>query len=111
MGHRAAKLREVLFDGCPLGWILFRAADLRLVEDVVDQILATGKGHGLIPAWQLWLIALSLVMTRANERYNLEKRIVEGPMLLYATVIAVLLFGVELLSQVDKTLPFVYFQF
>ncbi len=94
-----------------LGWILFRAADMRLAGTVLGQLFSTEKGLWLIPTWQRMLILLSVMLSVADERFNLEKRIVEGHSLLYGFAIAMLLFAVELLSQTDKTLPFVYFQF
>ena len=94
-----------------LGWILFRAADMRLAGIVVGQLFSAETGLGLIPTWQLVLIFLAGLLSVADERFNLEKRIVESHAVFYGLVIALLLLGIELLSQTDKTLPFVYFQF
>ena len=84
---------------------------MRLAGIVTGQLFSAETGLGLIPTWQLVLILLAVLLSVVDERFNLEKRIVESHAVFYGLVIALLLLGIELLSQTDKTLPFVYFQF
>jgi hypothetical protein len=68
-------------------------------------------GQCLIPTWLLWLVGIALVIALAEDHWEWIDRIPRAPGWVYAAVVIVLLFSVELLGITDRPIPFVYFQF
>lgn len=93
-----------------VGWVFFRAATFAESCYVLRQMF-TWSGHGLIPAWLIYLALLSLVMALAEETWNFLERLARGPAWAYAAAIIVCLTFIELIGVTDKQIPFVYFQF
>jgi alginate O-acetyltransferase complex protein AlgI len=94
-----------------IGWVFFRAATLPDSLRVVQAMFSSTLGTNLIPAWQLGMAAVTLLLAVAEENQGWFEGLVKAPAMVYATAIVLLLFCLELLGVTGKTVPFVYFQF
>jgi D-alanyl-lipoteichoic acid acyltransferase DltB (MBOAT superfamily) len=99
------------------GWVFFRAVTLPDSVYVLGQMFAgpwTGSVD-VIPRWLSYLTVASLAIALFEERFQWLERLSRGrswaATLAYAATAIVLLFCAELFGVVDKTVPFVYFQF
>jgi alginate O-acetyltransferase complex protein AlgI len=99
------------------GWVFFRAVTLPDSAYILSQMF-TGAWQGtvkVIPSWLRYLAFASLVIAIAEERYawidRLSRERSWPATAAYACVAIVLAFCAELFGVIDKTVPFVYFQF
>jgi D-alanyl-lipoteichoic acid acyltransferase DltB (MBOAT superfamily) len=94
-----------------IGWVFFRAATLHDSLRVIRAMFGATLGTNLIPAWQLGMAGVTLLLAIAEENRGWFDRLLAAPAVVYATAIVFLLFCLELLGLTGKTVPFVYFQF
>jgi hypothetical protein len=94
-----------------IGWVFFRAADLKQSGQVLARIVSGTPGHGLLEHWHFWLVGIALVVALLEERFEMVERIMKAPTLAYAAAVALLLFCLDLFGVIDQAIPFVYFQF
>ena len=94
-----------------IGWVFFRAADLKQSGQVLARIVSRTPGHGLLQHWHFWLVGIALVVALLEERFEMVERIMKAPTLAYAAAMALLLFCLDLFGVIDQAIPFVYFQF
>jgi alginate O-acetyltransferase complex protein AlgI len=93
-----------------ISWVFFRAADLPQSLQVLRQMFR-GHGHVLLANWHLELMAIALVAAVVEEKFDGFERLLKGPMLAYASALALMLFCIEVFGVIDASIPFVYFQF
>ena len=100
-----------------VGWVFFRAATLPESGYVLRQMFVGARVGSItiIPLWLRYLVVVSLLIAILEERYEWMDWLSRGrswnATLAYAVTMIVLLFCAELFGVVDKTVPFVYFQF
>ena len=94
-----------------VGWVFFRAADLRQSLQVIGQMLAGGPGRMLLQPWHMGLVLVALVVAIAEERWEAVERLMTEPAWAYAAGLAVMLFCLEVFGVIDASIPFIYFQF
>jgi D-alanyl-lipoteichoic acid acyltransferase DltB (MBOAT superfamily) len=94
-----------------IGWVFFRAATFVDSIAVLRQMSGGPRGAVLCHRWQLWLIAITVVLALCEERFDWFERLVKAPAWAYATALAILLLCLELIGVTDVAVPFVYFQF
>jgi D-alanyl-lipoteichoic acid acyltransferase DltB (MBOAT superfamily) len=94
-----------------IGWIFFRAATLRDSLYILERLYGGPHGHVLCPHWQLWLLAIALLLAVLEESRGWFERLPDAPAWVYASAIAVCLFCLELIGFTGRAVPFVYFQF
>jgi D-alanyl-lipoteichoic acid acyltransferase DltB (MBOAT superfamily) len=94
-----------------IGWVFFRAPDLPQGVAVLRQMFTGGPGRMLLEPWHLGLLLVSLLLAFAEEELECFERAMRAPALIYASVLAVVLFCLEIFSVIDLSIPFVYFQF
>jgi alginate O-acetyltransferase complex protein AlgI len=96
-----------------VGWLFFRAATFEDSRYVLRQMfkVVAGPGDILIPVWLLCMLAFSLLVAVAEEKWQCVERLARGPKWAYSAAIVALLCCVELIGVTDKQIPFVYFQF
>jgi alginate O-acetyltransferase complex protein AlgI len=94
-----------------IGWVFFRAPDLPQSVAVLRQMFTGGPGRMLLEPWHLELLLVSLVLALAEEEFECFERAMRAPPLIYVSVLAVVLFCLEIFSVIDLSIPFVYFQF
>jgi len=94
-----------------VGWVFFRAADLRQSLQVIGQMLAGGPGRMLLQPWHMGLVLVALVVAIAEERWEAVERLMTAPAWAYAAGLAVMLFCLEVFGVIDASIPFIYFQF
>ena len=70
-----------------------------------------GHGHLLLAAWHFELILIALVLAVVEEKLDWFERVLKGPMLAYASALALMFFCIESFGVIDASIPFVYFQF
>ena len=99
------------------GWVFFRAATLPDSAYVLGQMFA-GAPQGsiaIIPSWLRYLTLGSLAIAILEERYDWMEKLANGTRCVhgfaYASLLVALAFCAEMFGVVDKTVPFVYFQF
>ena len=68
-------------------------------------------GKLLWPRWQIWLMVAIAALAIAEERSDWFARVVRAPAWVYAAVMAVFLFCLEMIGFTGRAVPFVYFQF
>ncbi len=94
-----------------IGWVFFRAADLRQSLQVLHQMFGGATGHLLFANWHIELILVALTLALVEEKIALFERMVRGPAFAYASALALMLFCIEVFGVIDASIPFVYFQF
>jgi D-alanyl-lipoteichoic acid acyltransferase DltB (MBOAT superfamily) len=94
-----------------IGWVFFRAADLRQSGQVLGQMFNGGHSHSLLLHWHLHLAVLALILAIAEEKQEWFERLADAPALVYASGLALVLFVVEVFGATDASIPFIYFQF
>ncbi|HTQ55594.1 MAG TPA: MBOAT family O-acyltransferase [Bryobacteraceae bacterium] len=94
-----------------VSWVFFRAADLPQSLAIVRQMFGGGAGHLLFANWHIELIAIALVLAVVEEKFEWFERVLRAPILAYASVLALMLFSIEVFGVIDERIPFVYFQF
>jgi D-alanyl-lipoteichoic acid acyltransferase DltB (MBOAT superfamily) len=94
-----------------VGWVFFRAADLRQSVQVLGQMFTTGGGHVLLEPWHFGLAALALILSIGEEKWEWFERAIRAPLPVYASALAVMLFCLEIFGVLDAAIPFIYFQF
>jgi D-alanyl-lipoteichoic acid acyltransferase DltB (MBOAT superfamily) len=94
-----------------IGWVFFRAATFHDSLFVLHQMFFVARGHSLIPAWQLDLALITLLLALFEEKKDWFEKIALGPAWAYGAACAILLLSVELIGYTQAAVPFVYFQF
>ncbi|HTX38183.1 MAG TPA: MBOAT family O-acyltransferase [Bryobacteraceae bacterium] len=94
-----------------IGWVFFRAADLKQSMRVLAQLVSRTPGHGLLQHWHFALVAIALAVSLLEERFEMVERIMKTPTLAYAASMALMLFCLDVFGVIDQAIPFVYFQF
>jgi hypothetical protein len=94
-----------------VGWVFFRAADLRQSFQVLSQMFAGGAGPGMLLAWHKGLIVTALLLALAEEKRSWFDRVVASPAYVYAGAMAAMLLTIEVFGVLDASIPFIYFQF
>src|ERR1017187_7212934 len=94
-----------------VGWVFFRAADLRQSVQVLGQMFGGSGGRALLEPWHLGLAALALVLAVGEEKWEWFERAIRAPMPVYAAALALMLFCLEIFGVLDAAIPFIYFQF
>ncbi len=94
-----------------IGWVFFRAADLKQSMRVLAQLVSRTPGHGLLQHWHFGLVAIALAVSLLEERFEMVERIMKTPTLAYAASMALMLFCLDVFGVIDQAIPFVYFQF
>jgi alginate O-acetyltransferase complex protein AlgI len=94
-----------------VGWVFFRAADLRQSIQVLGQMFGASGGRVLLEPWHFGLAALALILAVGEERWEWFERAIRAPMPVYASALAAMLFCLEIFGVLDAAIPFIYFQF
>ena len=94
-----------------ISWVFFRAATLADSFQVIGQMFTGARGTVLLNSWQFGLVAVSLVLAVAEEKWEWFDRLSVGPAWAYAAGLTSMLLCLELFGVTDVTIPFVYFQF
>jgi alginate O-acetyltransferase complex protein AlgI len=94
-----------------VGWVFFRAADLRQSLQVIGQMFAGGPGTMLLQPWHIGLALVALVVAIAEEQWEAVERLMTAPAWAYAAGLAVMLFCLDIFGVIDASIPFIYFQF
>ena len=94
-----------------VGWVFFRAADLRQSIQVLGQMFGGSGGRVLLEPWHFGLAALALILAVGEERREWFERAIRAPMPVYASALAAMLFCLEIFGVLDAAIPFIYFQF
>jgi D-alanyl-lipoteichoic acid acyltransferase DltB (MBOAT superfamily) len=94
-----------------IGWVFFRAADLRQSMEVLSQMFSGSPGHLLLQPWHLELALIALLVAIAEETGEWCEKIIAGPAPVYALSMALMLFCTEIFGAIDASIPFIYFQF
>ena len=93
-----------------ISWVFFRAADLPQSLQVLRQMFR-GHGHSLLANWHIELMLIALVLAVVEEKFDWFERVLNAPMLAYASALALMLFCIVVFGVIDASIPFVYFQF
>jgi D-alanyl-lipoteichoic acid acyltransferase DltB (MBOAT superfamily) len=94
-----------------IGWVFFRAADLPQSLQVLREMFRGARGHLLLANWHIELILIALLLAVVEEKLDWFERVLKGPMLAYASALALMFFCIESFGVIDASIPFVYFQF
>jgi D-alanyl-lipoteichoic acid acyltransferase DltB (MBOAT superfamily) len=94
-----------------IGWVFFRAADLRQSLEVLSQMFSGSLGYLLLKPWHIELALIALLVAIAEEAGEWCEKIIAGPAPVYALSIALMLFCTEIFGAIDASIPFIYFQF
>jgi D-alanyl-lipoteichoic acid acyltransferase DltB (MBOAT superfamily) len=94
-----------------IGWVFFRAADLRQSALVISQMFSGTAGHLLLQPWHLELALLSLGIAIAEEMTEWSEKLIAAPVPVFAFSLAMMLFCTEIFGAIDSSIPFIYFQF
>jgi D-alanyl-lipoteichoic acid acyltransferase DltB (MBOAT superfamily) len=94
-----------------VGWLFFRAADLRASMHVLRQMFVGGSGQALLEPWHFGLAALALLLSIGEEKRQWFERVMHAPAPVYASALAAMLFCLEIFGVIDAAIPFIYFQF
>jgi alginate O-acetyltransferase complex protein AlgI len=94
-----------------VGWVFFRAADLRQSIQVLGQMFSGSAGRILLEPWHFGLAALALILAVGEERAEWFERAIRAPLPIYASALATILFCLEIFGVLDAAIPFIYFQF
>ena len=94
-----------------IGWVFFRAADLRQSVQVLGQMFGGSGGQMLLEPWHFGLAALALILAIGEEKGEWFERAIRAPLPVYASALAAMLFCLEIFGVLDAAIPFIYFQF
>jgi D-alanyl-lipoteichoic acid acyltransferase DltB (MBOAT superfamily) len=94
-----------------IGWVFFRAADLRQSALVISQMFSGSAGHLLLQPWHIELALLSLGIAIAEEMTEWSEKLIAAPVPVFALSLAMMLFCTEIFGAIDSSIPFIYFQF
>jgi alginate O-acetyltransferase complex protein AlgI len=94
-----------------IGWVFFRAADLRQSGQVLGQMFNGGHSHSLLLHWHIDLALLALILAIGEEKQEWFERLADAPELVYASGLALVFFFIEVFGAIDASIPFIYFQF
>jgi D-alanyl-lipoteichoic acid acyltransferase DltB (MBOAT superfamily) len=94
-----------------VGWVFFRAADLPQSIAILKQMFTAPSSQLLPEAWQTGLAVTALLVALAEERWEWFDRLSKGPMLAYASALALTMLVLEIFAVTDASVPFIYFQF
>ena len=94
-----------------ISWVFFRAADLPQSLQVLRQMFRGAPGRLLLEPWHIGLAVLALALAVAEEKREWFERLMEAPVVAYASALAVMLFFLEIFGVIDVKIPFIYFQF
>jgi alginate O-acetyltransferase complex protein AlgI len=94
-----------------IGWVFFRAADLRQSALVISQMFSGSAGHLLLQPWHIELALLSLGIAIAEEMTEWSEKLIAAPVPVFAFSLAMMLFCTEIFDAIDSSIPFIYFQF
>ena len=94
-----------------IGWVFFRAADLRQSVQVLGQMFSGSGGQVLLEPWHFGLAALALILAIGEEKGEWFERAIRAPLPVYASALAAMLFCLEVFGVLDAAIPFIYFQF
>jgi alginate O-acetyltransferase complex protein AlgI len=93
-----------------ISWVFFRAVDLPQSLQVLHQMFS-GHGHLLLANWHIELMLVALVLAVVEEKFDWFERVLNAPMLAYASALALMFFCIVVFGVIDASIPFVYFQF
>jgi alginate O-acetyltransferase complex protein AlgI len=94
-----------------VSWVFFRAADLPQSMAVIRQMFGGRGGHLLLEPWHIGLAVVALVLAIVEEKLEWFEKLMDAPMVAYASAMAVMLFILEVFGVIDARIPFIYFQF
>ena len=94
-----------------IGWVFFRAADLKQSIYVVGQMFHGSAGKLLLEPWHFELATLALILAIGEEKREWFERAIRAPAPIYACALTAMLFCLEIFAVVDAAIPFIYFQF
>ena len=94
-----------------IGWVFFRAVDLKQSAEVLARMFSGAPGHGLLEHWHLWLVGIALAISLLEERFEGVEWLMKSPTLAYAAAMALMFFCLDVFAVIDQKIPFVYFQF
>lgn len=103
--------RVLTFVLVSVGWVFFRAANLRDSMTVIGRLYRGPRGTLLWERWQIDLILITLALAILEDKFAWFERLVKAPVWTYAAAMALLLLCLELIGVTDIAVPFVYFQF
>ncbi len=101
----------VTFGLVMISWVFFRAADLPQSMQVMRQLFGRTQGHLLLEPWHIGLAVAALLLAIGEEKLEWFERLMDAPILAYASAMAVMLFVLEIFGVIDARIPFIYFQF
>jgi D-alanyl-lipoteichoic acid acyltransferase DltB (MBOAT superfamily) len=101
----------VTFGLVMISWVFFRAAGLPQSVQVIRQLFGNTRGHLLLEPWHIGLAVLALLLAIAEEKLDWFERLMDAPIVAYASALAVMLFVLEIFGVIDARIPFIYFQF
>jgi hypothetical protein len=94
-----------------IGWVFFRAANMRQSVYVIGQMFTGGAGKTLLQPWRLGLVLVALIVAMVEEQWEAVERLMTAPAWAYALGLALMLFCLEVFGAIDASIPFIYFQF
>ena len=94
-----------------VGWVFFRAADLRQSVFIISQMFSFTPGHLLLLPWNIELALLALAIAIAEESGEVCEKLIAAPAPVYALSLTLMLFCTEVFGAIDASIPFIYFQF
>jgi alginate O-acetyltransferase complex protein AlgI len=94
-----------------IGWVFFRAANLRESLGILGQMFGGAPGRVLLEPWHIVLMAAALLVALVEEKWEWIERAMRAPDLAYSCAMAAMLFCLELFAVTDAAIPFIYFQF
>ncbi len=94
-----------------VSWVFFRAADLPQSASIIREMFAGVTGKLLFEPWHFGLIAAALVVALIEEHLSWFERLMRASAWAYASALMALFLCLELFAVIDKSIPFVYFQF
>src|SRR5579871_3945829 len=94
-----------------IGWVFFRAADFTQSRLILGAMFHGTAGQWQLEPWHMELIVLALFLALWEEKWEWFERLMVAPRLVYASALALVLFGVDVFGVIDASVPFIYFQF
>jgi alginate O-acetyltransferase complex protein AlgI len=94
-----------------IGWVFFRAATFQTAVDVLGQMFSRSPGVILGEGWVLCMAGGALLLALLEEHLCWSEWLLSVPPIVYSFALAFLWLVIELLGVVDRSIPFVYFQF
>ena len=78
---------------------------------ILRQMFRGAPGHSLLEPWHVVLVAISLTVALVEEKFDWLEKLAQGPVLAYASGLALMFFFLEIFGAFDVAIPFIYFQF